>query len=46
VAPMRAPCTRGISKTETRDEDRRLDENGEHRIRPVVAPRSIFTADL
>ena len=46
MAPMRAPCACGISKTKTHNEDRRLDENGEHRIRPVVAPRSIFTADL
>ena len=47
ATPVRAPCTDGVSKTETHDEDRRLDEESEHRIRPVVAPRSnIFTAEL
>jgi hypothetical protein len=41
MAPMRAPCACGISKTKTHNEDRRLDENGEHRIRPVVAPPAV-----
>ncbi len=38
AAPVQPPCICGISKTETRDEDRRLDEKSKHRIRPVVAP--------
>lgn len=42
AAPVQPPCICGISKTETRDEDRRLDQKSKHRIRPVVAP-AIFS---
>jgi hypothetical protein len=35
---MRSPCAHGVSKEETRDKDRRLDEKGQHGIRPVIVP--------
>ncbi len=38
VAPVRPPCRCGASKTETSDEDRRLDEKSKHRICPLVGP--------
>lgn len=35
---MRTPCAHGVPKKEARDKDRRLDEKGQHGIRPVIAP--------
>ena len=46
MAPVRPPRKRGISNTETGDEDRRLDEKSQHRIRPVVAPGDTFIAEM
>jgi hypothetical protein len=37
AAAVRSPRIRGVSKTETGNEDCRLDQKSKHRIRPVIA---------
>ena len=35
---VRPPCACSVSKTKPDDKDRRLDKEGQHRIRPIVIP--------